>query len=61
MHVRVIRTVPRPSALPDASPKQPRLNVATRPHASPRVVLETQVSHGYMRGVKHGRFKTYSG
>jgi hypothetical protein len=23
--------------------------------------LETQVSHGYMRGVKHGRFKTYSG
>ena len=23
--------------------------------------LETQVSHGYMRGVRHGRFKTYSG
>jgi hypothetical protein len=23
--------------------------------------LETQVSHGYTRGVKHGRFKTYSG
>jgi hypothetical protein len=23
--------------------------------------LETQVSHGYMRGVLHGRFKTYSG
>jgi hypothetical protein len=23
--------------------------------------LVTQVSHGYMRGVKHGRFKTYSG
>jgi hypothetical protein len=23
--------------------------------------LETQVSHGYMLGVKHGRFNTYSG
>ena len=23
--------------------------------------LGTQVSHGYMRGVRHGRFKTYSG
>jgi hypothetical protein len=23
--------------------------------------LETQVSQGYMRGVRHGRFKTYSG
>jgi len=23
--------------------------------------LETQVSHGYKRGVKHGRFGTYSG
>lgn len=23
--------------------------------------LEAQVSHGYVRGVKHGRFKTYSG
>jgi hypothetical protein len=23
--------------------------------------LESQVSRGYMRGVKHGRFKTYSG
>jgi hypothetical protein len=23
--------------------------------------LEGQVSHGYMRGVKRGRFKTYSG
>jgi len=23
--------------------------------------LETQVSHGYMRGIRHGRFKTYSG
>jgi hypothetical protein len=23
--------------------------------------LATQVSHGYMRGVRHGRFKTYSG
>jgi hypothetical protein len=23
--------------------------------------LETQVSHGYLRGLKHGRFKTYSG
>ena len=23
--------------------------------------LETKVSQGYMRGVKHGRFKTYSG
>lgn len=23
--------------------------------------LEAQASHGYMRGVKHGRFKTYSG
>jgi hypothetical protein len=23
--------------------------------------LEAQVSHGYMRGVRHGRFKTYSG
>ena len=23
--------------------------------------LETQVSHGYRRGVKHGRFKTYPG
>jgi hypothetical protein len=23
--------------------------------------LETQVSHGYMRGVRHGRFNTYSG
>jgi hypothetical protein len=23
--------------------------------------LETQVSHGYMRGVIHGRFSTYSG
>jgi hypothetical protein len=23
--------------------------------------LEIQVSHGYMRGVRHGRFKTYSG
>ena len=23
--------------------------------------LETQVSHGYMRGVRHGRFETYSG
>jgi len=23
--------------------------------------LATQVSHGYMRGVKHGRFNTYSG
>jgi hypothetical protein len=23
--------------------------------------LDTQVSHGYMRGVRHGRFKTYSG
>ena len=23
--------------------------------------LETQVSRGYMRGVKHGRFGTYSG
>ena len=23
--------------------------------------LETQVSHGYMHGVKHGRFKTCSG
>jgi hypothetical protein len=23
--------------------------------------LEAQVSHGYMRGMRHGRFKTYSG
>jgi hypothetical protein len=23
--------------------------------------LETQVSRGYMRGVRHGRFKMYSG
>jgi hypothetical protein len=23
--------------------------------------MEAQVSHGYLRGVKHGRFKTYSG
>jgi hypothetical protein len=23
--------------------------------------LATQVSHGYMRGVRHGRFNTYSG
>lgn len=23
--------------------------------------LATRVSHGYMRGVRHGRFKTYSG
>jgi stage V sporulation protein SpoVS len=23
--------------------------------------LETQVSHGYIRGVRHGRFKTYTG
>jgi hypothetical protein len=23
--------------------------------------LETQVSHGDLRGVRHGRFKTYSG
>jgi hypothetical protein len=23
--------------------------------------LATQVSHGYMRGVRHGRFKTYAG
>jgi hypothetical protein len=23
--------------------------------------MEAQVSHGYRRGVKHGRFKTYSG
>jgi hypothetical protein len=23
--------------------------------------LEAQVSHGCMRGVRHGRFKTYSG
>jgi hypothetical protein len=23
--------------------------------------LETQISQGYMRGVKHGRFNTYSG
>jgi hypothetical protein len=23
--------------------------------------LATQVSHGYMRGVRHGRFKTYTG
>jgi hypothetical protein len=23
--------------------------------------LETQVSHGYMRGVRHGRIKSYSG
>jgi hypothetical protein len=23
--------------------------------------LEAQVSRGYMRGVKHGRFKTYAG
>jgi hypothetical protein len=23
--------------------------------------LETQVSHGYIRGVRHGRFNTYSG
>jgi hypothetical protein len=23
--------------------------------------IEEKVSHGYMRGVKHGRFKTYSG
>jgi hypothetical protein len=23
--------------------------------------LETQVSHGYVRGVRHGRFSTYSG
>jgi hypothetical protein len=23
--------------------------------------LKTQVSQGYMRGVRHGRFKTYSG
>jgi hypothetical protein len=23
--------------------------------------LETQVSHGYRRGVKHGRFNCYSG
>jgi hypothetical protein len=23
--------------------------------------LERQVSHGYMRGVRHGRFNTYSG
>jgi stage V sporulation protein SpoVS len=23
--------------------------------------LETQVSRGYLRGVRHGRFKTYSG
>jgi hypothetical protein len=23
--------------------------------------LETQVSHGYRRGVRHGRFKAYSG
>ncbi|MEY9234085.1 hypothetical protein ABIF68_002532 [Bradyrhizobium japonicum] len=23
--------------------------------------LETQVSRGFMRGVKHGRFNTYSG
>jgi hypothetical protein len=25
------------------------------------VELEKQVSHGYTRGVRHGRFKTYSG
>lgn len=23
--------------------------------------MSTQVSHGFRRGVKHGRFKTYSG
>jgi hypothetical protein len=23
--------------------------------------MEVKVSHGYMRGVRHGRFKTYSG
>jgi hypothetical protein len=23
--------------------------------------LEAQISQGYMRGVKHGRFRTYSG
>jgi hypothetical protein len=23
--------------------------------------MEAQVSHGFRRGVKHGRFKTYSG
>lgn len=23
--------------------------------------MGAQVSHGYLRGVKHGRFKTYSG
>jgi hypothetical protein len=23
--------------------------------------MEAQISHGYMRGVRHGRFKTYSG
>jgi hypothetical protein len=23
--------------------------------------LEAQISQGYMRGVKHGRFKTYNG
>jgi hypothetical protein len=23
--------------------------------------LEARVSHGYMRGVRHGRFSTYSG
>ncbi|WP_439925566.1 hypothetical protein [Nitrobacter sp. JJSN] len=23
--------------------------------------LEAQISHGYLRGVRHGRFNTYSG
>jgi len=35
MQARIIRAVTRPSALPDARAKQPRLNVAACPHASP--------------------------
>src|SRR5713226_2937855 len=35
MRVRIVRTVTRLPALPDTRAKQPRLNVAASPHASP--------------------------
>jgi hypothetical protein len=38
MRVRIVRTVTRPSTLPDASAKQPWLNVGALPYAAPRML-----------------------
>jgi hypothetical protein len=41
MRLRIVRTVARSSALPDASTKQPRLNVAASPYPLPAMLSVT--------------------